>query len=275
MCRALLVLQQYFPINYAVEYHVKVLYDPYNLIHSNCTVSYLPIGWYCRSPVRISYLEIFVERLRSQNFLSTHSKVEKPIDSFELLYYSGIMSAFTSDSNDEYTYAQLAPFNPSSVEAQKLALNLLRLHCSDVLFDLGCGDGRFLIAAATRVPELQCVGIEIDQNLHDKSCEALKETGPDIQSRVFFRSGNVLQCGYETCDGSLSLESDATALFLFLLPKGLMKLRPLLERLVTKRKQEGMRIRIVTYMFSLKWWTPKSYEITSKGGCLVYLYEFD
>ena len=44
--------------------------------------------------------------------------------------------------------SKLAPFNPSHVSAQQIALQRLCLKDGDVLFDLGCGDGRFLALAA-------------------------------------------------------------------------------------------------------------------------------
>jgi precorrin-6B methylase 2 len=40
---------------------------------------------------------------------------------------------------------KLAPYNPTNLECVTLALNLLRLQQEDLLYDLGCGDGRFLV----------------------------------------------------------------------------------------------------------------------------------
>lgn len=40
---------------------------------------------------------------------------------------------------------KLAPYNPTSIEAIYIALNLLELKDDDVLYDLGCGDARLLI----------------------------------------------------------------------------------------------------------------------------------
>ena len=46
---------------------------------------------------------------------------------------------------DENIGPKLAPFNPTSTEAIQIALDLLELQDGDVLYDLGCGDGRLLI----------------------------------------------------------------------------------------------------------------------------------
>jgi len=48
-------------------------------------------------------------------------------------------------TEDENIGPKLAPFNPTSTEAIKIALDLLELKDNDVLYDLGCGDGRLLI----------------------------------------------------------------------------------------------------------------------------------
>ena len=40
---------------------------------------------------------------------------------------------------------RLAPYNPTSIEAIRIALQLLNLRATDTLYDLGCGDGRLLV----------------------------------------------------------------------------------------------------------------------------------
>eukprot|EP00571_Detonula_confervacea_P014400 CAMPEP_0172302500 /NCGR_PEP_ID=MMETSP1058-20130122/4196_1 /TAXON_ID=83371 /ORGANISM="Detonula confervacea, Strain CCMP 353" /LENGTH=663 /DNA_ID=CAMNT_0013013007 /DNA_START=68 /DNA_END=2059 /DNA_ORIENTATION=- len=49
----------------------------------------------------------------------------------------------TNDDNSN----RLAPYNPTHATAQSTALDLLALTPHDVFFDLGCGDGRLVIAA--------------------------------------------------------------------------------------------------------------------------------
>lgn len=41
---------------------------------------------------------------------------------------------------------KLAPYNPSDPKVVEIAIRLLELKNGDVVYDLGCGDGRFLIA---------------------------------------------------------------------------------------------------------------------------------
>jgi precorrin-6B methylase 2 len=40
---------------------------------------------------------------------------------------------------------KLAPYNPTNAECVSLALELLDIRDNDILYDLGCGDGRFLV----------------------------------------------------------------------------------------------------------------------------------
>ena len=50
------------------------------------------------------------------------------------------------------------------------AINLLNPKKEDIVYDIGCGDGRFLITCA-RERGCRCVGIEIDE---DRALEARK-----------------------------------------------------------------------------------------------------
>lgn len=178
------------------------------------------------------------------------------------------MSTMTDNPN------KLAPFNPSCLQAQEIAFEMLDLQGDDVFFDLGCGDGRICIKAAQTIPGLQCVGIELDPLFFGRGKEALGlEENANLVGRVDLREGNVLDPEVQN-GGVLSLIQDATAIFLFILPKGIVRLKPSLEALVAKRVKEGKRIRIASYMFTLKGWEPVAVDRRTKGDCPIYLYEF-
>ena len=49
------------------------------------------------------------------------------------------------NNNNDNVGPKLAPYNPTSTEAIYTALELLELKDNDILYDLGCGDGRLLI----------------------------------------------------------------------------------------------------------------------------------
>ena len=88
---------------------------------------------------------------------------------------------------------KLAPFNPSSDQIQTKAMELLQLQQNDVLFDLGCGDGRLLIAAVKKYPGLRCVGVEIDPVFATRGAEAVAQLPQDVQERIEIREEDVLQ----------------------------------------------------------------------------------
>ena len=174
--------------------------------------------------------------------------------------------------NDEN---KLAPFNPTCVQAQEIALELLNLTNDDVLFDLGCGDGRLLRRACQHLPGLSCVGIEVDA-LYVERARVLPNDDQDAASvaNMDIREGDVLDPTVQNSHGRLSLSDDATAIFLFLLPKGLVKVRPTLEEIVKSRMAEKRRFRIASYMFRIRDWEPTHINRETKGGCPIYLYDF-
>ena len=170
---------------------------------------------------------------------------------------------------------KLAPFNPTCLHAQEIALELLDLNDDDILFDLGCGDGRLLRRACHLIPGLSCVGIEIDSVYVERARSPPNDDQEAASvANMEIRQGDVLDPDVQNRPGCLSLCDDATAIFLFLLPKGLVKVRPTLEAIVRSRMAQKKRFRIVSYMFSIRGWEPTLINRETKGACLIYLYDF-
>lgn len=44
---------------------------------------------------------------------------------------------------------KLAPYNPTNLDAIDIAIDLLEIHSGDKIYDLGCGDARFLVRVRT------------------------------------------------------------------------------------------------------------------------------
>ena len=204
--------------------------------------------------------------------------------------------------------ASIAPFNPTCDQAIETALTLLHLSEnseSEVLFDLGCGDARMLLYSAEQTPLLKCVGIDLDPIFVNRGREALKKLPESVQCRVDIREGDLLQIMDEYNNNKLdqqksttaattkeddksedadnilgrdcrklSLFADATAIFLFLLPKGIQKIQALLDALVEKRRQEGRSLQVIAYMFSVREWEPELVDRSTKGEAPLYLYKF-
>ena len=74
---------------------------------------------------------------------------------------------------------------------------------------------------------------------------------------------------------SLTLSDDATALYLYILPKGIIKMMPILEALRQKRLAEGKRLQVLSYMFQIHEWEATKTDETAKGSCPLYYYDFN
>jgi SAM-dependent methyltransferase len=161
---------------------------------------------------------------------------------------------------------KLAPFNPTCQQAQEIALELLQLSPTDVLFDLGCGDGRFLIHAASSVPNLKCVGIELDHVYVERARRSVSDHG--LQEFIEIRDGDALDPAvYDAADG-LRLSNSCSALFLYLLPKGLDRIKPLLDSF----RDNNRPLRIVSYIFAIPGLEATAVNRQTRGECAVYLY---
>jgi hypothetical protein len=212
----------------------------------------------------------------------------------EQLLSSKNKSTNTSDAQPSKPVVEhenrLAPFNPTSDQVQETALNILALKKDDVLFDLGCGDARLLVTAAQQMEGLRCVGIEMDPIFASRAKERVRKLSSDeTRKRIEIREGDVLELGYasvmqpvgtdegdigELCR-SVTFLNDASALYLFLVPNGLKKIKPLLDRVVEIRKEQKRSFSVVAYMFQIPEWEPILVDRSSKADVPLYLYRFE
>ncbi|MBW4495342.1 MAG: class I SAM-dependent methyltransferase [Oscillatoria princeps RMCB-10] len=125
---------------------------------------------------------------------------------------------------------------PDAVVGEMLKLALVT--GDDVLYDLGSGDGRIVIAAAQKFGT-RGVGIEINPRLVQKSRENAEKAG--VADRVKFLQQNLFEADL----------SEATVVTLYLLPDLNLKLRPKL----LKQLKPGTRI--VSHNFDMGDWKPE------------------
>jgi cyclopropane fatty-acyl-phospholipid synthase-like methyltransferase len=149
----------------------------------------------------------------------------------------------------------LAPYVPTPEDVVDRMLVLAGTTQKDVVYDLGCGDGRIPIAAAKKYGA-RGVGIDIDPKRIEEAKANAKAAG--VQHLVEFRLQDALQADV----------SDATVVTLFMLASGNAKLRPLL----TKQLKPGARV--VSHAFSMgNTWPPhKIDQFVSARGDEVTLY---
>lgn len=154
---------------------------------------------------------------------------------------------------------QLAPYVPTPAEVVDRMLQLGQVGKNDVLYDLGCGDGRIPITAAKRFGT-RGVGVDIDpQRIAEANANAKKE---GVSHLVTFK----LQ------DAMATDVSEATVVTLYLLSASNLKLRPIL----TKQLKPGARI--VSHAFSMGDWQPDKVDtfVDSSGTTrTLYLWKTD
>ena len=154
-----------------------------------------------------------------------------------LLVVAGPMTVPGLDVVDAQDTSSLAPFVPTPDDVVNRMLTLAEVTKDDVVYDLGCGDGRIVITAAQRFGA-RGVGIDIDPQRIAESNANADRAG--VQHLVSFIEQDAM-----TVD-----VSDATVVTLYLLSSSNMKLRPLL----TRQLQAGARI--VSHAFSMGNWEP-------------------
>jgi SAM-dependent methyltransferase len=135
----------------------------------------------------------------------------------------------------------LAPFVPTPMPVVRKMLDLAGVTKDDVVYDLGCGDGRIVVEAAKQYGA-RGVGIDFDQERCREARERAQREG--VADRVVIRHGDILQADF----------SDATVVTLYLLPTSNVKLRPKLEAL-----RPGTRI--VSHDFAIGDWEPIKKEV--------------
>lgn len=142
------------------------------------------------------------------------------------------------------------PYVPTRQEVVKGMLEMASVTKNDVLYDLGCGDGRIVITAA-RDFGAKGTGVDIDPKRITEANENAQQAG--VADKVKFVQGNLFEMDFR----------DATVVTLYLLPDINMKLRPiLLEQL-----QPGTRI--VSHAFDMGDWKPEK-TITVEGSTLYF-----
>lgn len=147
--------------------------------------------------------------------------------------------------------AQDVVYVPTKQEVVDAMLELADVKESDVVYDLGCGDGRIVITAAKRFGA-KGKGIDIDPERIKESKENAIKAG--VTDKVEF----VLEDMFETD------VSEASVVYLFLLESLNKELLPkLLEQL-----KPGSRI--VSHVFTMGDWQPEKMEFIE--GAPIFLW---
>lgn len=129
-------------------------------------------------------------------------------------------------------------------------LKAAKVTSNDVVYDLGCGDGRIVVAAAKL--GARAVGIDIDPQRVAEARENVKKNG--VTGKAEIQQGDLFEADIR----------EATVVTLYLLPSLNVKLRP--------RLMEQLRpgTRVVSHDFDMGDWKPD--ETIAVDGKTVYLW---
>jgi protein-L-isoaspartate O-methyltransferase len=140
------------------------------------------------------------------------------------------------------TAAPQAPFVPTPQDVVDRMLQFAQLGPSDVVYDLGCGDGRIVITAA-RTYGARGVGVDIDPRRIEEARRNARAAG--VEQLVSFRVEDALETNV----------SEATVVTLYLVASLNARLRP---RLMTQLRPGA---RVVSHNFAVGDWDPDAVEV--------------
>ena len=143
-------------------------------------------------------------------------------------------------------------FVPTPSEAVEAMLKVANVGPSDVVYDLGSGDGRIPIMAVQKFNASRAVGIDINPERIKEAEANLKTAG--VADRVRFLNQDLFEANI----------SDATVVTLYLLPSLNLKLLP---KLLTDLKPGT---RIVSHAFDMGSWKPQ--QTLTAGGSTIYFW---
>jgi SAM-dependent methyltransferase len=139
------------------------------------------------------------------------------------------------------------PYVPTKPEVVAKMLEMAHVGKSDVLYDLGCGDGRIVITAA-KLYGTHGTGIDINpERINESRANAAKE---GVTSLVKFMQQDLFQTDFH----------EATVVTLYLLSSVNLRLRPVLFA------QLRPGTRVVSHDFSMDNWKPDDSTVVTTDG---------
>jgi protein-L-isoaspartate O-methyltransferase len=169
------------------------------------------------------------------------------------LFSAGATTASAQRFSDPDT---LAPAYPTPQTVVDQMLTIAQVKPGETVYDLGCGDGRIVIAAAQKF-KAHAVGIEIRRDIYEKTLAKVASLGLSDQVQIVL--GNALR--YDL--------SPADVVTLYLLTSSNERLKPILLKYLKPSA------RVVSHDFEIRGWKPVSVSRMVAGGRphMIYLYQ--
>ncbi len=147
------------------------------------------------------------------------------------------------------------PYVPTPEVIVERMLRMAKVGKDDLVYDLGCGDGRIVVTAASKYGA-RGVGYDLNpQRINESNANAVKA---GVTDRVRFVQGDLFQADL----------SGATVVTLYLLPDVNLKLRP---KLFAELKPGT---RVVSHNYGMGDWEPKEVAEVEIQGTTHYIYSW-
>lgn len=134
-----------------------------------------------------------------------------------------------------------APYVSTPHPVVDAMLRMAEVNANDVVYDLGCGDGRIVISAAARFGA-RGVGVDLDPRRIEEANAAARSAG--VSQRVRFVAQDLFRTDF----------SEASVLALYLFPEMNARLLPKI------RADLRPGARVVSYQFGIGDWVPEKTE---------------
>jgi hypothetical protein len=151
-------------------------------------------------------------------------------------------------------------FVPTPDDVVEAMCKMAKVGKEDIVYDLGCGDGRMVITAVKKFGAKKGVGVDLEPALVDKCKESAKEAG--VADKVQFRVGDVLK---------VDDMSDASVVLLYMGDDINERLKPILQ----KTLKPGSRVVSHRFLMGDDWRPDRTETIRSSAGydCDIHIWE--
>jgi len=151
----------------------------------------------------------------------------------------------------------VAPYVPSPIDVVREMLTLSNAGPGDILYDLGCGDGRILLTAIQEFNVDKAVGFDLNTRMVEASKAKIREA--ELEDRIAIHNDNFFKADL----------TPATLVTLYLTTSGNAKLRPKFKKELKKDT------RIVSHDFPITDWSTMNPEggAYKIGNHKIFLYE--